>query len=312
MRTTPRCSPRRARLGAFAVVLALALGGGAARRRRVRAGARRLDRRRARRRRARRRSRTAELPGGLAISRRWLHARAAHTGRGRRRPARSPSTIAGPDGRPVTDFDVEHDKELHLVVVSRDLAGYAHVHPARDADGRWTVDAPAAAARLVPGVRRLRPAGGRRAHPRRRPHRPRRASTRSPSPARRRGDRRRLRRHLRRRARRRDRVRADRHRHPDGEPVTDLEPYLGALGHLVAIRDGDLAYLHVHPRRRRRPAAVGRFTVEVPTRRHLRTVLRLLPRRRGPHRGLHRRRRPRRGDPAATGGAPADHDEHGG
>ena len=33
----------------------------------------------------------------------------------------------------------------------------------------------------------------------------------------------------------------------DGEPVTDLEPYLGAFGHLVAIRSGDLGYLHVHP-----------------------------------------------------------------
>ena len=33
----------------------------------------------------------------------------------------------------------------------------------------------------------------------------------------------------------------------DGEPVTDLQPYLGAYGHLVALRDGDLAYLHVHP-----------------------------------------------------------------
>ena len=32
-----------------------------------------------------------------------------------------------------------------------------------------------------------------------------------------------------------------------GEPVTTLEPYLGAFGHLVALRDGDLAYLHVHP-----------------------------------------------------------------
>ncbi len=32
-----------------------------------------------------------------------------------------------------------------------------------------------------------------------------------------------------------------------GEPVTELEPYLGAFGHLVALRDGDLAYLHVHP-----------------------------------------------------------------
>ncbi len=33
----------------------------------------------------------------------------------------------------------------------------------------------------------------------------------------------------------------------DGEPVADLQPYLGAYGHLVALRQGDLAYLHVHP-----------------------------------------------------------------
>ena len=29
--------------------------------------------------------------------------------------------------------------------------------------------------------------------------------------------------------------------------VPDLRPYLGAQGHLVALRAGDLAYLHVHP-----------------------------------------------------------------
>jgi len=33
----------------------------------------------------------------------------------------------------------------------------------------------------------------------------------------------------------------------DGRPVTDLQPYLGAFGHLVVLRDGDLAYLHAHP-----------------------------------------------------------------
>ena len=32
----------------------------------------------------------------------------------------------------------------------------------------------------------------------------------------------------------------------DGEPVA-TEPYLGAGGHLVALREGDLAFLHVHP-----------------------------------------------------------------
>ncbi len=29
--------------------------------------------------------------------------------------------------------------------------------------------------------------------------------------------------------------------------MTSLEPYLGAYGHLVALRAGDLAYLHTHP-----------------------------------------------------------------
>ncbi|KQS98735.1 hypothetical protein [Cellulomonas sp. Leaf395] len=32
----------------------------------------------------------------------------------------------------------------------------------------------------------------------------------------------------------------------DGKPVTTLQPYLGAFGHLVALREGDLGYLHVH------------------------------------------------------------------
>jgi len=32
----------------------------------------------------------------------------------------------------------------------------------------------------------------------------------------------------------------------DGQPV-HVEPYLGADGHLVALREGDLGFLHVHP-----------------------------------------------------------------
>ena len=32
-----------------------------------------------------------------------------------------------------------------------------------------------------------------------------------------------------------------------GRLVTDLQPYLGASGHLVAMRAADLAYAHVHP-----------------------------------------------------------------
>ena len=52
----------------------------------------------------------------------------------------------------------------------------------------------------------------------------------------------------------------------DGEPVT-VEPYLGARGHLVALRQGDGAYLHVHPLDER-TAGTGpvRFATEFPTR----------------------------------------------
>jgi hypothetical protein len=33
----------------------------------------------------------------------------------------------------------------------------------------------------------------------------------------------------------------------NGHAVHGLDPYLGAKGHLVALREGDLAFLHVHP-----------------------------------------------------------------
>ena len=32
-----------------------------------------------------------------------------------------------------------------------------------------------------------------------------------------------------------------------GQPVTDLEQYLGALGHVVILREGDLQFIHTHP-----------------------------------------------------------------
>ncbi len=56
----------------------------------------------------------------------------------------------------------------------------------------------------------------------------------------------------------------------DGEPVTTLQPYLGAFGHLVALREGDLAYLHVHaggaaPRPGDTAGPELSFSVETPT-----------------------------------------------
>ena len=50
----------------------------------------------------------------------------------------------------------------------------------------------------------------------------------------------------------------------DGRPVTDLQPYLGSFGHLVALRAGDLAYLHVHPHESDQAGPDITFTTEVP------------------------------------------------
>src|SRR5664279_5582962 len=47
--------------------------------------------------------------------------------------------ILGPDGAPVTRYDTEHDRDLHLIVVRRDLSGFQHVHPVLGDDGTWSV-----------------------------------------------------------------------------------------------------------------------------------------------------------------------------
>jgi hypothetical protein len=47
--------------------------------------------------------------------------------------------ILGPDGRPVTAYTPIHDRELHLILARRELTGFWHVHPERDGDGTWSV-----------------------------------------------------------------------------------------------------------------------------------------------------------------------------
>jgi len=192
---------------------------------------------------------TADTPGlaGLAVSQDGYQLQMTATTFPANTPAELQFVIAGTDGSPVTGFDVAHDKELHFIVVSRDLATFAHVHPERDRSGTWTVTAPA----MPPGSYRVYadfvPTGGTGltlaadlAVPGDYTPQP----VAAPSDA--------------------DTVDgydvafdgnlvADEESEltvtvtRNGEPVTDLDPYLGALGHLVAIRDGDLAYLHVHP-----------------------------------------------------------------
>lgn len=169
-------------------------------------------------------------------------------------------TITGPDGDPVESYDLLHDRELHLIVASRDLRQYAHLHPERDDQGRWSVDLPELPAGSYRAFADFQPTGAAQytlgvdlTAP---------GPAEAPSP-------------LRPRAtdsvdgydvtlvRDADGTRVTVTVRRDGELVT-TEPYLGAAGHLVALRDGDLAYLHVHPLDDD-PVGPVRFAVEVPS-----------------------------------------------
>ena len=154
--------------------------------------------------------------------------------------------ILGPDGRPVTAYDETHDEDLHFIAVRRDMTGFQHVHPELAGDGSWTTPlgltpgdwrvfadfAPSGGQKLTLGGD-LAVAGDYAPQP-------------LPAPA--------------------SEDTVDGYTvtldgelvagqeseltlsvSRDGQPVTDLEPYLAAYGHLVVLRDGDLAYLHVHP-----------------------------------------------------------------
>lgn len=155
--------------------------------------------------------------------------------------------VVDEQGAAVRDFDVEHAKRMHLILARRDLSGFQHLHPTMAADGTWStpVRLPAAGSyRLfadfshgaeattlatdlrVDGAAELRPL-------------PRPATSATTDGGYRVGlDAGRVRRG----AEAELRFTVTR----DGRPV-HVEPYLGADGHLVALRDGDLAFLHVHP-----------------------------------------------------------------
>jgi hypothetical protein len=179
--------------------------------------------------------------------------------------------IVGPDGTPVTAYTPTHEKDLHLIVVRRDLSGFQHLHPDRAADGTWSTPLAVAEAGQYRVFADFQPAGLDEPVtlgvdvPAAGMYRPRPL----PAPARTAevdGYRVELAGELVPGTASKLTVRIAR----DGIPVTDLQPYLGAFGHLVALRDGDLAYLHVHPDGA--PAKAGAvggpgiaFHAEVPT-----------------------------------------------
>ncbi|MEV2227439.1 hypothetical protein AB0H69_02485 [Streptomyces phaeochromogenes] len=158
-------------------------------------------------------------------------------------------TIQDEKGRAVTSYKREHEKELHLIVASRDLVTYRHLHPTRAADGTWSipVELPRAGGYRVfadftsakKGAENLTLGADLAASG---PYEPKGLPAASTT-AKVDGYEVKLAGGLRPGAAGELELNVSR----DGRPVTDLQPYLGAYGHLVALRSGDLAYLHVHP-----------------------------------------------------------------
>ena len=76
---------------------------------------------------------------GLAVSDAGLTLALESTGFERGRPGELRFSIRGAGGTPVRDFEVEHEKRMHLIVVRRDGRGFQHLHPTLDATGTWSV-----------------------------------------------------------------------------------------------------------------------------------------------------------------------------
>ena len=76
---------------------------------------------------------------GLAVSEGGLSLELARTSARPGQAFELAFRIVGRDGRTVRDFDVEHTKRMHFIVVRRDMTGFQHLHPTERADGTWTV-----------------------------------------------------------------------------------------------------------------------------------------------------------------------------
>ena len=148
-------------------------------------------------------------------------------------------------GEALTDYEVDREQELHLVLVRRDGEGFQHLHPALGGDGTWR-----SPAELTPGWWRVivdfSPAGGDRVTLGADvvvPGTPELVSRGTVLRAANDGE---------------YAVTLDGDLvvgqdaaltatvTRNGVPVTDLEPHLGEVGHMVVLREGDLGYLHAH------------------------------------------------------------------
>lgn len=178
--------------------------------------------------------------------------------------------IQDEDGKPVEQFDIEHEKLLHLIVVSKDLSFFNHIHPEYKGGGEFEIVTSFPAGGEYKLIADYVPTGGAK-------------TTRTewikvegdaeePVPLK--PDRR----HTKIAAGVQVTLKND---HPQAgqefelgfeladaatqEPITDLEPYLGAVGHVVILSEDTDDYLHVHPVDEDAQGPDAKFVTEFPS-----------------------------------------------
>ncbi|MEV8317229.1 hypothetical protein AB0Q95_23980 [Streptomyces sp. NPDC059900] len=194
------------------------------------------------------------VPGGLQISERGysLDLKTSRIESGKREELRFTVVEDGAGakgaGKNVTAYEREHDKELHLIVASHDLTTYRHLHPTRAADGTWSTPVELSEAGGYRVFADFKPRGEKEGltlgadlavagdyTPKALPRTNTKATVDGYEVS------------LKGSLKPGKSSAVTLNVEKNGRPVTDLQPYLGSYGHLVALRSGDLAYLHVHP-----------------------------------------------------------------
>jgi hypothetical protein len=156
-----------------------------------------------------------------------------------------------PDGSSVNDFELTHEKLLHLIIVSRDLSWFNHIHPEYKGEGMFEAvnDFPAGGKYRV--IADFKPAGGdamtklawldvegKPADP---------APIVLTDPLEASADGKRVKLQISSLAPDEESVLAFHvEDEASGQPIADLEPYLGAIGHVVILSEDGEQYVHVH------------------------------------------------------------------
>lgn len=156
------------------------------------------------------------------------------------------------DGKPVEDFDVQHEKLMHMIIVSKDLSFFNHIHPDYKGNGEFTITTQFPTPGEFEIISDISPTGigamsksewitVQGTAPAAQPI--------EPDPT------------LTKQVDGKEVTLSIDHLMANMElelnfnmkdaqtkqPVTDLQPYLGAVGHVVILNDEGGEYLHVHP-----------------------------------------------------------------